>query len=224
MHRATSMFRNREEAGRELASRLDAYAHSPATLVLGLPRGGVPVAYELAEALDVEMDIFLVRKLGVPWEPELAMGAVASGDVRVINPEVVQSLGIPEEEIEAVARREREVLLERERLFRGDSPPAKIEGRNVILVDDGLATGSSMRAAITALRLQLPAKIVAAVPVGAPQTCERLRQEVDEMICAVMPDSFFAVGQWYVDFSPVTDDEVRDLLQRFRQRNARQTL
>jgi len=221
MQRASSMYRDRAEAGRELAGRLESYGHSPETLVLGLPRGGVPVAYELAEALDVEMDIFLVRKLGVPWEPELAMGAVASGDVRVINPEVVQSLGIPDDEIEAVARREREVLQDRERLFRGDWPAAKIESRNVILVDDGLATGSSMRAAITALRLQRPAKIVAAVPVGAPQTCERLRHEVDEMICPVMPDSFFAVGQWYVDFSPVTDEEVRELLQRVRQRQSR---
>jgi predicted phosphoribosyltransferase len=205
-------FRNRTDAGRRLAEKLAAYADRPDVLVLGLPRGGVPVGFEVARALGAPLDVFLVRKLGVPGYEELAMGAVASGGGRVLNDEIVHGLGISEHQIDAAVARELHELARREQLFRGDRPPPDIEGRTVILVDDGLATGATMRAAVAALRRQRPAGIVVAVPTASPDTCEALKAEADHVICAMTPDPFFAVGHWYDDFTQTTDEEVRDLL------------
>ncbi len=207
-------FRDRREAGRLLAAPLTAYAHRPDVLVLALPRGGVPVAYEVARALGAPLDVFLVRKLGVPGHEELAMGAIASGGVRVLNQEIVRALRIPDEVIEAVAAQEQQELARRERLYRGDRPPPDVRERTVILVDDGLATGATMHAAVQALRQQQPARIVVAVPIAAPETCAELSGEVDDIVCAATPQPFHAVGLWYADFSQTTDDEVRDLLAR----------
>ena len=207
-------FKNRSEAGRFLAEQLSAYANRPDTLVLALPRGGVPVAYEVAKALGAPLDVFQVRKLGLPGHEELAMGAIATGGVRVRNPEVVEYLRIPDEVIDEVTARERRELERRERLYREGHPALSPRGRVVILVDDGLATGSTMRAAILALRQQQPASIVVAVPVAAKQTCEELRAVADEVVCAVAPDPFYAVGLWYEDFAQTTDEEVRELLAR----------
>jgi predicted phosphoribosyltransferase len=206
------LFRDRAEAGRRLAVKLNKYAGRPDVLVLALPRGGVPIAYEVAEALGAPLDVFLVRKLGVPGREELAMGALASGGVRVLNEDVIDAVGIPEQVIDEVASREQKELERRERLYRDDRPPPEVEGRTVILVDDGLATGSSMRAAVAALRKLKPARIVVAVPVGAHQTCSELAREADEVVCAVTPDPFYAVGLWYEDFAQTSDEEVRDLL------------
>ncbi len=205
-------FRNRTDAGRQLAEKLAAYANLQDVLVLALPRGGVPVGFEVARALGAPLDVFVVRKLGVPGYEELAMGAVATGGVRVLNDEIVRGLGISEREIDAAVAREMEELARRERLYRGDRPPPDVAGRTVILVDDGLATGATMRAAIAGLRQQQPARIVVAVPTASPDTCEALKAEADEMICAITPEPFFAVGHWYEDFTQTTDDEVRDLL------------
>jgi predicted phosphoribosyltransferase len=207
-------FRDRSEAGRRLADKLTAYANRPDVLVLALPRGGVPVAYEIARALGAPLDVFLVRKLGVPGYEELAMGAVATGGVRVLNAEVVDGLRIPDHVIEAVAAGEQQELARRERLYRGDRPAPEVRGRTVIVVDDGLATGATMLAAIKALRAQKPARIVVAVPTGAPETCQQLKAEADDVICAITPEPFHAVGLWYENFSQTTDDEVRDLLAR----------
>jgi predicted phosphoribosyltransferase len=207
-------FRDRTEAGQRLASKLAKYAHRPDVIVLALPRGGVPVAYEVAAALDAPLDVFIVRKLGVPGHEELAMGAVATGGVRVVNEQAVQDLGIRDRVIDAVAARELKELARRERLYRGSRPPPDVRGRTVILVDDGLATGATMLAAIRALRQMGPARIIVAVPIAAPDTCEALKAKVDEMICAVTPEPFYAVGLWYDDFSQTSDDEVRDLLAR----------
>jgi len=205
-------FRNRTDAGRQLAEKLGAYANRSDVLVLGLPRGGVPVGFEVARALGAPLEVFLVRKLGVPGYEELAMGAVASGGGRVLNDEIVHGLGISEHEIDAAVARELPELARREQLFRGDRPPPDIEGRTVILVDDGLATGATMRAAVAALRRQRPAGIVVAVPTASPDTCEALKAEADDVICAMTPDPFFAVGHWYDDFTQTTDEEVRDFL------------
>jgi predicted phosphoribosyltransferase len=205
-------FHDRREAGRVLAGNLTAYANRPDVRVLALPRGGVPVAYEVARTLGAPLDVFVVRKLGVPGHEELAMGAVATGGVRALNHDVVEGLRIPPSVIDAVTEREQEELARRERLYRGDRPPPDVYGKTVILVDDGLATGATMHAAVAALRQQAPARIVVAVPVGAPETCESLRAEVDGVVCAVEPESFHAVGRWYDDFSQTTDDEVRALL------------
>jgi predicted phosphoribosyltransferase len=210
-------FRDRRDAGRQLAARLSAYAHDPDLLVLALPRGGVPVAYEVARALDAPLDLFLVRKLGVPGHEELAMGAIASGGVRVLNQRVLREAAIPPSAVEAVAADEERELARREREYRGDRPPPDVPGKTVILVDDGLATGASMHAAVQALRLKRPRRIVVAVPIAAPETCAAFRQEVDDVVCAATPDLFFAVGLWYEDFSQTTDEEVRDLLARARQ-------
>jgi predicted phosphoribosyltransferase len=207
-------FRDRSEAGRLLAGQLMAYANRPDVLVLALPRGGVPVAYEVARALGAPLDLFLVRKLGVPGYEELAMGAVATGGERVLNDDVVAGLRIPDYVIEAVAASEQQELARRERLYRGERPPPDIRGRTVILVDDGLATGATMLAAIKALRQQRPARIVVAVPTGSPETCEQLKKEADDVICATTPEPFHAVGLWYEEFSQTTDEEVRDLLAR----------
>ena len=208
------LFRDRREAGRLLAERLAGYANRPDVLVLALPRGGVPVAYEVARALGAPMDVFVVRKLGVPGYEELAMGAVATGGVRVLNDQLVERLGIPEQMIDAVAARELQELARRERLYRGGRPPPDVRGRTVVLVDDGLATGATMHAAIEALRQQNPARIVVAVPTASPETCEEMKTRADDVICAVTPEPFHAVGLWYHDFSQTTDEEVRDLLAR----------
>jgi predicted phosphoribosyltransferase len=204
-------FRDRRDAGQQLAQRLMAYADDPEVVVLALPRGGVPVAYEVALALHAPLDIFLVRKLGVPGQPELAMGAIATGGVRILNEDVVQALGIPEEIIDAVAADEQQELDRRERLYRGDKPPLDLRGRTVILIDDGLATGSTMRAAVAAVRRQQPARIVVAVPVAAPSTYEEFQIEVDEVVCVFTPEPFHAVGLWYENFSQTTDEEIQDL-------------
>jgi putative phosphoribosyl transferase len=206
------IYRNRIEAGKRLAEHLQDYANRDDVLVLALPRGGVPVAYEVAAALHAPLDIFLVRKLGVPGQEELAMGAIATGGVRVLNEDVVRYLDIPGNVIDAVAANEERELERRERLYRDDRPPPDVRGRTVILIDDGLATGSTMRAAAAALRKKQPARIVVGVPVSAAETCDEFRMEVDEIICAAMPEPFQGVGLWYKDFSQTTDQEVRDLL------------
>jgi putative phosphoribosyl transferase len=205
-------FRDRTEAGRFLAEELKSYAERPDVLVLALPRGGLPVAFEVAKALKAPLDIFLVRKLGVPGQEELAMGAIATGGVRVLNEEMVEDLHLSDEVIDEVAAREQLELERRERTYRGDRPAQEVRGRTVILIDDGLATGSSMRAAAVALRARQPARLIVAAPVAAPQTCDELRGEVDEVICTFTPDPFHAVGLWYEDFSQTSDEEVRDLL------------
>jgi predicted phosphoribosyltransferase len=212
-------FRDRHEAGRLLAERLHAYANRPDVLVLALPRGGVPVGFEVAQALNAPLDIFLVRKLGVPGHEELAMGALASGGVRVLNEDVVRQLRIPDAVIDAVAKEEQRELERRERLYRDGRPPIDVRGRTVILVDDGLATGSTMRAAIQALRPRQPAAIVVAVPVAAASTCAEFRSEADDVICASTPEPFHAVGLWYADFTQTTDRDVHDLLVRASPRN-----
>lgn len=205
-------FQDRQEAGRALAARLQKYAGRSDVIVLALPRGGVPVAYEVAEALGAPLDLFLVRKLGTPGHRELAMGAIASGGVRVLNDEVVRWYGIPPEAIEAVAREEQRELERRENAYREGRPAASLEGKIVILVDDGLATGSTMRAAVQAARQRNPSKVIVAVPVGARDTCDELSAAADEVLCARMPEPFSAVGQWYLNFEQTTDDEVRQLL------------
>jgi predicted phosphoribosyltransferase len=210
------LFRDRADAGRELARRLAKYAHRDDVLVLGLPRGGVPVAFEVARALNAPLDVFLVRKLGVPGHEELAMGAIASGGVRVLNEEVVRGLGVSDEVLDRVAAQEQQELERRERDYRGTrrgvAAPADVRDRTVILVDDGLATGSTMRAAVSAVRQLHPARIVVAVPVGSADTCEEFQRIADEVVCARTPEPFYAVGLWYRDFSQTSDEEVRDLL------------
>ena len=208
------IFRDRSEAGRLLAEQLPAYAGRPDVIVLGLPRGGVPVAYEVARALGAPLDVFVVRKLGLPGHEEFAMGAIASGGVRVLNESVMRQLFIPQDVIEEVSRRELRELERRERLYRSGRQPLDATGRTAILVDDGLATGSTMRAAAAALRELRPAAIVVAVPVAAAETCDEFRAEVDEVVCAVTPRPFRAVGIWYDDFSQTSDEEVRELLER----------
>jgi len=205
-------FRDRAEARRVLAGWLSEYDGGSDVLVLALPRGGVPVAFEVATALGVPLDVFMVRKLGVPRREELAMGAIASGGVRILNKDVVRNLEIPDERIDAVTAREWDELRRRERDYRDNRPEPDVRGRTVILIDDGLATGSSMRSAVVALRRQEPRRIVVAVPIAAPSTCEEFREEVEEVVCAETPEPFYAVGLWYEDFSQTTDDEVRELL------------
>jgi putative phosphoribosyl transferase len=206
------LFHDRAEAGRELARHLSDYANHDDVIVLALPRGGVPVGFEVARALHAPLDVFIVRKLGVPGHEELAMGALAGG-VRVLNEDIVGRLRIPGRVIDMVTAEGQQELRRREKLYRGDQRPIDVRGKTVILVDDGLATGSTMRAAIAALRSQGPSKIVVAVPVGAAETCAEFRREADEAICARTPEPFHAVGLWYEDFSQTTDDEVRELLQ-----------
>jgi len=212
-------FPNRAEAGRRLVEKLEQYAGRDDVIVLGLPRGGVPVAYEVAQRLGVPLDVFIVRKLGVPGFEELALGAIASGGVRVLNDDVVRALPNANELVESVTARETAELQRREQAYRDGRPPPELRGRVVILVDDGLATGATMRAAVAALRQLGAAKIVVAVPVGAADTCRELEEEVDEIVCAMAPEWFQAVGQFYEDFSQTSDDEVRELLARAAQRN-----
>lgn len=216
----TYFFEDRVEAGRHLAGRLGDYRGRSDVTVLGLPRGGVPVGYEVARALSAPLDVLLVRKLGVPGQEELAMGAIASGGLTVINRQLVRQLAIPQEAIRRVAAAERRELDRREALYRGSRPPPALAGRAVILVDDGLATGASMRAAARVVRQARPARIVVAVPVAAQQTCEALRDEVDEVVCGVTPEPFLAVGYWYGDFSQTSDEEVRALLDETADRAA----
>ena len=203
-------YRDRRDAGRQLAERLAAYAGDPRVLVLGLPRGGVPLAFEVARALVAPLDIFLVRKVGMPGHEELALGAVATGGERVFNDELLR--GVHPAAIDAAVAREERELARREHAYRAGRPAPAIHGRLIVVVDDGLATGATMRVAVAALRRQRPAGIVVAVPVGAPETCAMLRAEADEVICAAMPEPFYAVGEWYDDFAPTTDEEVRALL------------
>lgn len=208
------IFRDRKQAGQMLAQRLKAYANRKDVTVLGIPRGGVPVAFEIAETLGAPLDIFVARKLGVPWQEELAFGAIASGGVRVLNHDIVEPLGISNATIEEVTAREKKELERRERLYRGNRPPLNVHGRMAILVDDGIATGSSMRAAIAALRHLQPARLVVAAPVAPLQTCKELSSEADELICVETPMLFVAIGEFYEDFSQVSDGEVADLLRR----------
>jgi putative phosphoribosyl transferase len=206
-------FRDRIEAGEALAEGLSAYRDRADVVVLALPRGGVPVAREVARALGVPFDVFVVRKLGVPGHEELAMGAIATGGVRQLNTDVIDALGIPATVIDEVAAREQIELDRRERDYRGRRPPRPLLNQTVILVDDGLATGSTMRAAVIAVRQQQPARVIVAVPVGAPSTCAELSSEADQVVCVRTPDPFVAVGLWYRDFTPTTDGEVRALLE-----------
>jgi putative phosphoribosyl transferase len=210
-------FPNRAEAGRLLAEKLMQYADRDEVIVLGLPRGGVPVAYEVAKRLGVPLDVFIVRKLGVPGFEELAAGAIASGGVRVLNEDVMRALPNADEIIESVTARETAELERREKSYRDGRPAPELRGRVVILVDDGLATGATMRAAVAALRQQGAAKIVVGVPVGAAETCREFETEVDETVCAIAPEWFQAVGQYYEDFSQTSDEEVRELLARAAQ-------
>lgn len=206
-------FRDRQDAGRHLALRLSDLAGRKDLLVLGIPRGGVPVAYEVAKALHAPLDVIVVRKLGFPGAEELAMGAIASGGVRVLNQRVLSEMPLPQHLIDEVAARELAELERRELVFRGDRPPYDPRGRIVVVVDDGLATGSTMRAAVAALRQRGPAAIVAAVPVGATSTCGSIAHLVDRLVCVIEPATFFAVGEWYEQFSQTTDEEVRRLLE-----------
>jgi len=210
--RPNQSYRDRRHAGQVLAQRLVDFKDRPDVIVLALPRGGVPVAFEVAQALHAPLDVFIVRKLGVPGREEYAMGAIASGEVCVLNHEVVDWLGISQADIDAVLHAERLELARREQLYREATPVPSLQARTVLLIDDGLATGSTMRAAIRACRQQQPRHLVAAVPVADADVCESLRNEADEVVCASTPEFFQAVGRWYEDFSQTSDDEVRALL------------
>jgi putative phosphoribosyl transferase len=206
-------FLNRRDAGRQLAEELSGYADHPGVLVLGLPRGGVPVALEVARALRAPLDVLVVRKLGAPGHPELAMGAIAGGGLRVLNLDVIEALRISPGAVESVAASESLELERQRRVYRGDAPLAELHGRTIIVVDDGLATGSTMRAAVGALRQSKPARIIAAAPVAAPETARTLRDVADDVVCVSAPSDFRAVSNWYEDFSQTTDEEVRNMLE-----------
>jgi putative phosphoribosyl transferase len=214
-------FLNRTDAGRRLAAELTRFAARSDVVVLGLPRGGVPVAYEIALALDAPLDVFVVRKLGLPGHEEFGIGAIASGGVRIVDESVLRAYGIDAATLDRITERERRELERRERRYRDDRPFPPINHRLVILVDDGLATGSTMRAAVAALRAEGPREIVIAVPVGAPETCAAMRHVADEVVCLETPDPFYAVGLWYEDFEQTTDEEVHDLLERAAARASR---
>ena len=217
----TRRYRNRTDAGRRLAAQLEKYADRPDVLVLALPRGGVPVAFEVAEALHAPLDVFVVRKLGLPAHPELAIGAIASGGVRIVDQSALRRFGVTDEQLAAVAAGEEQELERREQQYRDARPFPDVEGRTVILIDDGLATGATMAAAATALRAGQPARLVVAVPVAAAETCQAFRGLVDEVVCGATPEPFHAVGLWYEDFSQTSDEEVSDLLARARHAQAR---
>ncbi len=210
----SARFQNREEAGRILAAKLMLYANRPDTLILALPRGGVPIGYEIARALDLPLDVIIVRKLGVPGHEELAMGAIASGGVRVLNRSVIESLRIPPDSLEAVEKREALELMRREATYRGNRQPASVKGKTVILVDDGVATGSTMRVAISALREQHAGRIIVATPVAPPTVRWEMEALVEDFVALVMPEDFFGVGQWFEDFTQVSDDTVYELLRK----------
>jgi predicted phosphoribosyltransferase len=214
--RSTAIFRNRSEAGRLLAGKLSDYAHRDDVLVLALPRGGVPVAYEIATALEVPLDVFVVRKIGLPGHEELAIGAIASGGSRMLNEQIIEAYDIDPRDIDDVVRREQAELERREREYRGDRPFPDLRNKTVILVDDGLATGSTMHVAVEALRSEGAKRIVVAVPVAPPDTCAAFRRIADDIICASTPEPFYAVGLWYADFSQTTDEEVHELLEAAR--------
>ena len=205
-------FLDRTDAGQVLARGLQQYKNQPDVLILGLPRGGVPVAYEVARELNAPLDVFVVRKLGVPGHEELGMGAIATGGVRILHEGIVREVGISPETIEAVSAREQAELERRERLYRGDRPAPTIKGRTVVIIDDGLATGSTMKAAIQAVRQQDPRRLIVAVPTAPSETCEQLKESVDHVVCALTPEPFFAVGGSYADFTQITDEEVRELI------------
>jgi predicted phosphoribosyltransferase len=209
-------FHDRTDAGRRLAARLQQYAGRHDVIVLALPRGGVPVAFEVARELRAPLDIIVVRKLGLPGHSELAMGAIASGGVRIVDTETVRRFGVSESEVAEVIAAEQQELARRERLYRGGRPFPDVRGKTVILIDDGLATGATMAAAAAALQRQNPARLIVAVPVSSPETCDAFRGLVDDVVCSVTPEPFYAVGFWYEDFSQTTDEEVRDLLERAR--------
>jgi putative phosphoribosyl transferase len=209
-----TQFHDRTEAGKLLAKQLTAYANRDDVLVLALPRGGVPVAFEVARALHAPLDVIIVRKLGVPGQEELAMGAIATGGVRILNKDVVQFLDIPDEIIDKIAENEQKELERRERLYRGDRPVYAVQGRTIILVDDGIATGATMHAAVAALKQRQPTRIIIAVPTAAPSTCDEFEAEVDELVCLIRPEPFIAVGYWYKQFSQTSDEEVRSMLEQ----------
>lgn len=211
------MFLDRREAGRALGAKLGRYAHRSDVTVLGLPRGGVPVAFEVATALDAPLDVFLVRKLGTPGQRELAMGAIASGGVRILNRMLIESLGIEPEEIDEITAREQEELHRRELRYRGNRPPLDLKGRIAVLVDDGVATGSSMRAAVEAVRKLAPSRIVLAVPVAPLSTAREMVRFADDVVVVATPEPFHAVGRFYEEFGPTMDDEVQDLLRQSAQ-------
>ncbi len=215
------LFHDRIEAGRLLAAILDRYAGCADLLVLALPRGGVPVGFEVAKSLNAPLDIFVVRKLGLPGDEELAMGAIASGNVRVLNDEVVRSFGVSSRVVDAVAEKESIELRRRERLYRGDNPEPDATGKTILLVDDGIATGSTMRAAVAALRQQGPSRIIVAVPVAPPATCKELQTEADEVVTVIAPENFYAVGQWYEIFDQTTDGQVTELYERSKRGDLR---
>jgi putative phosphoribosyl transferase len=204
-----AQFRDRRDAGRKLAQELLHYANRSDVIIFALPRGGVPVGYEVALALNAPLDIFIVRKLGLPGQEELAIGAIASGGIRVLNEDIIRALNIPQGMIDHIAQRELQELQRREHSYRGDRPAPEVRNRTVILIDDGLATGASMRAAVAGLRTQNPRRIVVAVPTAAPETCEAFQTIVDEIVCATTPEPFLGVGRWYEDFSQTTDEGVR---------------
>ncbi|MEO1145666.1 MAG: phosphoribosyltransferase [Cyanobacteria bacterium J06638_22] len=212
MHIRYAEFLSRRDSGWQLARRLKAYANRSDVLVLGLPRGGVPVAYEVAKVLDVPMDLCLVRKLGVPDQAELAMGAIAPGGIQVLNTDITRSLGISDEAIDAVVVQESAELQRRDRAYRGDRPHPNLDGRTVILVDDGIATGATIQAAIALLQAQHPARLIVAVPVATAQVCDALRRQVDEVVCLLTPEHVYAIGLWYETFTQVSDEEISQLL------------
>jgi predicted phosphoribosyltransferase len=215
-----ALFRNRAEAGRILAQRLKAVAANDDVIVLALPRGGMPIGYEVAQVLAADLDVFLVRKLGAPGHDEVALGALAGGGVRVLNEPLIQELGLSKGAVNDITAREQREIQHRETAYRQGRSPLPIAGRTVVLVDDGLATGSTMLAAVRALRAQAPARKIVAVPIAAPEVCAAFRDYVDDIVCLETPQPLYAVGLWYEDFSQTTDEEVRELLGRARQRTA----
>lgn len=214
------LFRDREDAGRQLAEKLKAYRLPSDTVVLGLPRGGVAVAYQVADRLNFQLDVVVVRKLGVPGQEELAMGAIAGGGITLLNNDMVRTLGLSQEQVNDVIDVERQELSRRELLYRGGRPEINVKGRTLVVVDDGLATGSTMSAAVLALRQKEPGQLVVAVPVASEETCAKFKADVDDAVCLVTPEEFYAVGQWYQSFSQTTDDEVKELLAKAHQRTA----